>query len=196
MIKAVIFDYVGVLVGQFSPRFFDYLGKIEGVDKTKIESVFKKYWGPVKVGDISYDDFWKGIATDLKIDNIEKVKEFVLRLFEPEETTLDHIKKLSCKFDLYLLSNSCEWSEESYNSMGLKPFFKKAFLSHKLGLAKPDKRIYEVAINDIGLKPEEMIFVDDKIDNVVAANKVGLKGILFEGFEDLIEQKLIKNIKG
>ena len=149
----------------------------------------------MKVGDISYDVFWNGIATDLKIDNdkIKEAKKFALKLFEPEENTIEYVEKLSCKLDLYLLSNSFKWSEESFNSMGLKPFFKKAFFSHKLGLAKPDKKIYEVAINEIGLKPEEMIFIDDKIDNVIAANNVGLNGILCdEGIRDLFEKKLIK----
>jgi epoxide hydrolase-like predicted phosphatase len=196
MIKAIIFDYVGVVVRQFSPKFFEYISKLKNLDQEEVKLIFKKHWMPVKIGKISYDVFWQGMAKDLELttEEVEDTKQFILNLFEPSKKTLDVIRELGKKFKLYLLSNSCEWSEESYKFHGVNSLFEKEFFSHKVGLAKPDIKIYELAIKDIGLKPEEIIFIDDKLDNVTAANNAGLNGILFENIEDLIEKKLINYI--
>jgi 2-haloacid dehalogenase len=53
------------------------------------------------------------------------------------------------------------------------------------GFAKPDPAIFEIAVSRTGLRPEELVFVDDKEVNVVAAIEFGLDGILFTGAEDL-----------
>jgi 2-haloacid dehalogenase len=53
------------------------------------------------------------------------------------------------------------------------------------GLAKPDPAIYEITVARIGRRPEELVFVDDKAQNVAAAIELGLDAILFAGAEEL-----------
>jgi 2-haloacid dehalogenase len=55
-------------------------------------------------------------------------------------------------------------------------------------VAKPDPAIYEIAVSRTGLSAEELVFVDDKEANVVAAIECGLDGILFTGADDLRHQ--------
>ena len=71
------------------------------------------------------------------------------------------------------------------------PSFCRAFLftdifdgvvvSGQEGLVKPDPRIYQVAIQRFGLDPERTFYVDDRQENVDAANALGLRGHLFTG---------------
>lgn len=53
------------------------------------------------------------------------------------------------------------------------------------GFAKPDPAIFEIAVARTGLPAEDLVFVDDRADNVAAAIEFGLDGILFTGSEDL-----------
>jgi 2-haloacid dehalogenase len=55
-------------------------------------------------------------------------------------------------------------------------------------VAKPDPAIYELAVSRVGLPAADLVFVDDKRVNVVAATEAGLDGILFTGADDLRAQ--------
>ena len=48
------------------------------------------------------------------------------------------------------------------------------------GVAKPDARIYELALLRLGVRPGEAVFVDDKEQNVEAAQRLGMHGVLFK----------------
>jgi HAD superfamily hydrolase (TIGR01509 family) len=51
--------------------------------------------------------------------------------------------------------------------------------SHEAGISKPDPRIYRLARDRLGVRPEEMVFLDDVAPNVAAARDLGAHGILF-----------------
>jgi HAD superfamily hydrolase (TIGR01509 family) len=81
------------------------------------------------------------------------------------------------------------WSDELYphaprlfDFLGL---LDDVVVSGTEGLAKPDPAIFEIAVSRTGLDPEQLVFVDDKEPNVVAAIEFGLDGVLFTGADDL-----------
>jgi HAD superfamily hydrolase (TIGR01509 family) len=47
-------------------------------------------------------------------------------------------------------------------------------------LLKPDPRIYQLTLDELGVKPEEAVFVDDTQNNVLGAQALGIIGILYE----------------
>ena len=51
---------------------------------------------------------------------------------------------------------------------------------------KPDPKIYKTLLRRYNLKAEECVFIDDTEENVVSAQKIGLKGIVFTGYEDAV----------
>ena len=57
-----------------------------------------------------------------------------------------------------------------------------------MGVRKPDPKIYQIAINQLQLAPEEIIFVDNNQENFGEANKLGLKGILFKNTEQFKDE--------
>jgi 2-haloacid dehalogenase len=68
------------------------------------------------------------------------------------------------------------------------PFFNefdRAYVSGRLGMMKPDPRIYAAVEADSGVTPEALLFTDDKRENVDAARKRGWQGHVFEGPEGL-----------
>ncbi|MEI7616737.1 MAG: HAD family phosphatase [Actinomycetota bacterium] len=59
------------------------------------------------------------------------------------------------------------------------------FLSYEAGCRKPEKEIFEYAINKTGISPGEIIFIDDISEFVYAANQAGINGILFKDINTL-----------
>ena len=63
--------------------------------------------------------------------------------------------------------------------------FDDRIISGDVGLAKPDKKIYELAIQKFNLVPENSLFIDDKMENIKGAESVGIKTIHLKKPEDL-----------
>jgi len=70
--------------------------------------------------------------------------------------------------------------------------------SYQLRVAKPDPAIYRYALERLGTRPEETLFLDDKAENVETAAKMGMKGLIFSTVEklraDLIDSGLSKEL--
>ncbi len=62
-------------------------------------------------------------------------------------------------------------------------FFDVKVFSCIEGVIKPDRKIYEITLKKLGVKPEEVVFVDDKEENVKAAQDIGINTILFKNSE-------------
>jgi 2-haloacid dehalogenase len=97
---------------------------------------------------------------------------------------------------LYALSN---WNAETFERTHARFPFLGAFdglvISGRIGLAKPDPRIYRHLLAAHGLEADELIFVDDRAANVEAAAAVGIEGLVFEGSARLrtalVERRLL-----
>jgi 2-haloacid dehalogenase len=87
---------------------------------------------------------------------------------------------------LYALSN---WSTETFPSAQKRfdflQWFKGILLSGKVGLVKPDPRIYELFLATFGIDPIQAVYIDDIPANVEGANAVGMHGIVFKNAEQL-----------
>jgi putative hydrolase of the HAD superfamily len=65
--------------------------------------------------------------------------------------------------------------------------FDAFFSSCYLGVRKPDRRIYQVALDILQRDPEDCLFIDDRVENVAAAASLGIHAIRYEGSEKLNE---------
>lgn len=94
---------------------------------------------------------------------------------------LQMIERLHRKYNIYLLSNSnpIHWEKSVDNffpKAGHAPeyYFDKMFISYKMGMVKPDPRIFENLIRETGVVPEETLFIDDSTANCRAAEEFGI----------------------
>ena len=53
------------------------------------------------------------------------------------------------------------------------------YLSHEMGIAKPDVEFFDYILREEGVRPEDTVFVDDRIDNINAASSIGIKTLLY-----------------
>lgn len=96
---------------------------------------------------------------------------------------IDLIKKLSKIYNVFLLSNTNELHyqtiEKQYQNISkegvFESLFKKAYLSYRIGLRKPNQEIFENLLFDAHLKPENTLFIDDSLEHINAASTLGIR---------------------
>ncbi|MGI5488299.1 HAD-IA family hydrolase [Microtetraspora malaysiensis] len=84
-----------------------------------------------------------------------------------------------------LVTNATTRLEEDLNRLGMAGFADAVVSSARVGVAKPDRRIYEIAAERAGAAVERCLFVDDRPENVAAAAALGMTGVVYGGPADL-----------
>lgn len=79
------------------------------------------------------------------------------------------------------------------NSTGLQDYFDAIIISEEIGIEKPDKRVFQVALDKLGVEAENAVMVGNRIDaDIVGANRVGMKSVWFrwnDRYEEIIGSK-------
>jgi len=96
--------------------------------------------------------------------------------------TLDTLPRLKARYGrLACLSNDVSsWSLKLRRQFGLETWIDSWFISGDLGLRKPSPDIYRRTVADLGVAPQEIVFVDDRPRNLDAARDVGLQTVLLD----------------
>ncbi|HEX4811169.1 MAG TPA: HAD-IA family hydrolase [Nonomuraea sp.] len=84
-----------------------------------------------------------------------------------------------------IVTNAMDTVEEHLDRLGLTYFADALVSSARVGVAKPDRRIYEIAAERAGVAPERCLFVDDRLPNVEAARALGMTGVHYRTVTDL-----------
>lgn len=94
------------------------------------------------------------------------------------------LRELSKRYRVGIIANQNLGSEERLEKLGLLRYIDLVIASAEEGVAKPDLRIFQIALDRANCKPEEAIMVGDRIDNdIVPANKIGMKTVwIKQGF--------------
>jgi epoxide hydrolase-like predicted phosphatase len=191
-IKAVFFDLGGVIVRtEFqAPRqqLAERLG-MEYDDLSKI--VFYSDSGiKATTGEISSDAHWDSVLKRLKrpASQLAAIREEFFAGDIVDRTLLDYVRSLRSKYKTGLISNA--WSD--LRDFIVKEKFDDAFdtliISSEVGAAKPEPKIFQIALEQFGVSPNEAVFVDDFLINIEGCEKVGIKGIHFENPETALQQ--------
>lgn len=187
-IDTVVYDFGNVLIG------WDPYGPYEGRPRAEIEQFF---------ADVDFDsinhaaDAGTPYAVLLErvgrtrpdlVDDLRRyVEHYELSLTGPIEGSAELVTELKgLGLRLYGLTN---WQAETFHSaepaapaIGLMD---DVVVSGREGMAKPDRRIFELVVERFGVDPARTVFVDDKAVNVDAARGVGFRGIVFTTTEAL-----------
>lgn len=199
MIKNIIFDLGRVLL-SWEPYKYMLENFPKDVADELNEKIFESEdWWLMDKGIFSEEQLWQKKLRELPhlSEYILHMRDKVPNLLTPIEENVRLIPKLKQKsFKLYILSN---FSEKNFELVYSKYDFFKLFdgmvISSHVKLAKPQKEIYLELIRRYSLKPEESIFVDDKLENVSAARSLGFKTVHLENHVSLAEelQRVLKS---
>lgn len=133
---------------------------------------FEEYYSIV-LAELGLPDPPPGLTSGLGHATVDRLE------IEPFADTKGVLQQLHEKqFKLGIISNAWPSLEKKYRQLGLRGFFDVFVISSRVGCCKPADRIFEQAIQSMGLPPETLLFVDDCPEYVRKAKKLGLNGLL------------------
>ena len=106
--------------------------------------------------------------------------ELAIKQFSYTKEWISNMKKEGLQ--VYILSNYGDWTyrRTKDNALDFLPLTDGAIFSYTVKQIKPDLEIYETLLNQYRLKPDECVFIDDRMENIEGAKKAGIHGICFE----------------
>jgi len=182
MIKAVIFDWGGVLIENPTDRILEYCREVLGIGAGCMLAAYRKLMPYFQEGKISEEEFWKGVRRRTGAKG-EMPASLWLEAFE--HAYVEKRDVFAVALDLHrrgfrtgILSNTEKaarpvMDRESYR------IFDPVVLSWQAGSSKPQRRIFEVLLETLALPPDEVLLIDDVEANIAAAKEMGLQGLLF-----------------
>ncbi len=196
-IKAIIFDWGGVCCREGEP--FASSALQESLQLTpdeiteKVRSIHKDYY----IGKHSRDSFWTaiinffGLTEDAEINPVALSNAY-LNSYEVYPDVLDLILQLQSKYKIGLLSDltpEMRGQIRAKHDLG-KIFHVEVYSCDKdVQAKKPDIEMYQTILEKMGFLPEECLFIDNVQYNIQAADKIGMKVLLFKDrlqfFEDI-----------
>ena len=193
MIKAVIFDYDGVVKKsqKFSLAIADlYKISVEEYEKfiPKLKPIIEKF----DKGLIAEEKFWIEFSSVLGKTIPEECSEKAHKMYRDNfmffTEVIELIKNLKKQgFQLSILSNMFTYQAEIVREKNEDALFNNVFISCERGLKKPDFEFYELVIKEINVSPQECLFIDDKEENLLPAEKLGMKTVLAKNPDQIVE---------
>jgi len=184
MIKALIFDFEGVIV-----RTEDYGSRHAwderlGLPIGSVERAVRHsdLWIQAQLGRITDTTYWRGVAELLYMRG-ESILELRRDYFSSDRLNyrlLDYIRELrGAGYATALLCNESLRFEDRLCELGLRDLFEPVVVSALIGVMKPDPTAYRVVLQELRVASREAVFVDDSLNYVRGAQTAGLHAILF-----------------
>ena len=182
-IRAVFFDFGGVIARTEyqAPRqhLAERLGmEYEDVVKIVFESPSSNR---ATVGEISAEEHWAEVTKRLRqpTSETETIREEFFAGDVIDYDIVSYLRSLRSEYYVGLISNA--WSDMRDYITGQK--FADAFdhmvISAEVGARKPEARIYQIALEQAGVSPNEAVFVDDFFENIEGCQAIGMHGVHF-----------------
>ena len=182
--KAIIFDLGAVILNINYQNTIDEFTKL-GVKNAATfysKKVQTNLFNQIETGMISSNEFLKALQKETKNANINQVeKAWNAMLLDLPEERVQLIRKLKSNHTIFLLSNTNAIHINAFKKqLGDKKWlafcklFDKMYLSHEVGLRKPDIEIFEYILTEQKLIAEEVFFIDDSPQHIASAKKLGI----------------------
>jgi putative hydrolase of the HAD superfamily len=200
-LRAVIFDYGMVLTGPRDPESHRALLRITGLPIERFENFYWADRHAYDEGKLTGITFWQKLVREAGLNltpsQVEELSNLDARMWTTENPAMlawqQQLKQrglltaiLSNMGDNVLanLEREFDWIHR----------FDVLIWSYQWQMAKPDPAIYRLVLDKLNVRPEESLFLDDKLLNVEAAQALGMKAIQFTTIDhlrkDLIAQGL------
>ncbi len=178
--KILLLDMYGVIIkeskGYFIPYTYEHFPESE---YDKITKVFRqdKCFTKAQLGQITSDEFLSMLGYE---NTEESMQDYLKNYLTLDEQFVPFAERYSEKYDFYLLSNDVsEWSEFLTEYHQINSYFCDKIVSGDVGMKKPDKDIFLLTIERLNCRPEDCIFVDNSVKNLLVAEEVGMQTVLF-----------------
>lgn len=191
-IKAIGFDWGGVLFGQPGDTFSQGVSGVLGVDTQEYKDAHFKHNALVNIESYSYEKYWKVLLKELKReDKFDEIIKYLKNL-APSKLNNDMfglVKKLKQNgYKLGLLSNTTLIGGKRIKESEIAKYFDTVVISAEIGFMKPQKQAFSFLLSVLGIKPIELVFIDDTERSLSSAKEIGYHPVLFKDYKSLVRE--------
>lgn len=181
-VKFVYFDINGCLV-RFFQQAFTQLSHDSGAPVDMIETTFWHYNDALCRGEMTVKDFDRILADRFKLPTVDWEK-YYLDAVEPIKDMQDFVPWAVEHYQVGLLSNIMPGFITALQKVGKIPTlpYQSIIDSSEVKAIKPEAKIYEIAHKKAGVKPHEILLVDDSRTNLMAAERMGWHVLWFDDY--------------
>ena len=184
-IKAVLFDYGMVLSGPAHPPAWSYMQALTGLSAEDFDAA---YWAPRRDydrGALNGRAYWKAVSPNSLPATIDLLIEADTNLWTQPNTPMllwaQALQRAGVRTGI--LSNLGDLMTEGVLSRFDFEDFHHRTWSHTIGHAKPEPEIYAHAIAGLATPPEQILFLDDREENIEGARAAGIQTLLYSTHE-------------
>jgi glucose-1-phosphatase len=200
----IYFDMGNVLLFFDRARQVRQVVEVSGAPEEKVREVLIGEHGIMwryEAGELNDDQYYEGFcnATDTRPGK-EKFLYADGDIFEMNPAILPIVAHLEdARIPMGILSNTsnAHWNvviDGRFSAIMLQAF-KTIVLSFKVGSCKPDKKIFDYAIQQSGVGPEKIFYIDDTLGHVEAAKRLGIDAVQFTTTDALIKDLLKRGVR-
>lgn len=179
-ITTIIFDMYGVIIEESKGNFIPYTyNHFEEKEYGRITRQFKeeKLFTKAGNGEINSDTFLSLLGFE---DTQYHMRDYIENHLTLDAGFVPFAERFAEQYEFVLLSNDVsEWSTYITEYHRLNKYFKHKIVSGDVKCRKPDRKIYELALERTGKRPEECIFIDNTVKNLIVAQELGIVPVLF-----------------
>ena len=201
--RAIVFDFGGVMTieSDHSLRVFkaaaDFFKKYFNLSEAEFVEMNHQRLLALKQG-VSDEKFLTAFAKEKEIhlpDHwYQSFQSIIKSAIGMNMEMYRLVNELKRHIRVGLLSNSDGQFTSLLRDCGIYEPFDPCLISSEIGVRKPDLKAYKLLLSKLGLSPEEVIFIDNQLENVEAAKKLGLDGILFKSHHQLKSELIQRQV--
>ena len=190
-IKAVVFDYGGVISFQPEQEKMECLAAHAGAELEKFEPLLWSMRGEYDRGNISAREYYTMVLKDLGISIDDKNLDELIRMDYDNwkninQNTVELMEEVKrAGYKLGILSNMPHdfllWARKNVPAFSLPHV---SIFSCEVNLIKPEEEIYRKLLFLADVKGEELVFFDDRSENITSAEQLGIKALLWKDPEN------------
>ena len=192
-IKGIIVDVGGVLVREVDKSARKpWQTKLHLTHRELTREVYRTGKGSLAtIGKVNPEEIWLDIKKKFNLTEkeITELKEDFFAGNQLNQEFYSFIQELHNQYKTAILSNAWPGFRETYtHKYHLDKIVDQMILSDEVGMRKPNKTIFRLALQRINLKAEEVIYIDDRPDNIRTAQDLGMHVVLFVHTKMTIEK--------
>lgn len=194
MVKCVVFD-IGNVLWHYQPfhnELFSVWGKRVNLSRKELYAEFEQVYKGFEKGKGDYQTWLASLNGGVVPEKAQKeLNKLIDKHFSRHlnNQLLDFIPKLKNKHKIVgCLSNTENFIKRFHLKLDKKVDFDFQILSYQVGARKPEKEIYQEIFKYVDFEPTEVLFIDDKKENVQGAREVGLNARHYTNSDKIISQ--------
>lgn len=186
--KTLLFDMYGVIIKESKGNFTPYVyARFPDTDKQFYRALYEQ----ASRNEITSDDFFGTLGF---ADPEAAKRDYIENHLTLDEGFIPFAERYYGKCRFALLSNDVlAWSEHIREYYGVGRYFGDVILSANTGIRKPDRKIFEIALERLGVDPADCIFIDNSAENLLSAQSVGMDTILFNRDGEEYDGKIVND---